>query len=42
MWEIEKYIENLITQKYGDIKYTNMSQVSHSGDAWLNFDSFNK
>ena len=36
----ENILENLITTKYGDIKYTPMAQVNHSGDAWLNFDSF--
>ena len=38
----ENILENIITKKYGDIKYNNMSQVNHSGDAWLNFDSFNQ
>ena len=38
----ENILEKIITEKYGDIKYTDMSQVNHSGDAWLNFDSFNK
>ena len=36
----ENILENLITKKYGDIKYIPMAQVNHSGDAWLNFDSF--
>ncbi len=36
----ENVLENLITKKYGDIKYIPMAQVNHSGDAWLNFDSF--
>ena len=34
----ENMLENLISLKYGDIKYTDMSQVNHSGDAWLNID----
>lgn len=38
----ENILENLITKKYGDIKYIDMSQVNHSGDAWLHFDSFNE
>ena len=38
----ENILENIITNKFGDIKYTPMAQVNHSGDAWLNFDSFNE
>lgn len=37
----ENMLENLISLKYGDIKYTDMSQVNHSGDAWLNIDGIN-
>nr|QFG74245.1 MAG: hypothetical protein [Megaviridae environmental sample] len=37
----EALIEEQITQKYGDIKYTDMSKTSHSGDAWIKFDSLN-
>lgn len=38
----ENILENIITNKFGDIKYIPMAQVNHSGDAWLNFDSFNQ
>jgi hypothetical protein len=38
----ENILENIISQKYGDIKYVPMGQVNHSGDAWLSFDSFNE
>jgi len=38
----ENLLENIINNKYGDITYTNMSQVNHSGDAWLKFDSFDR
>ena len=31
----ENILENIITDKYGDIKYENMAQVDHSGDAGL-------
>ena len=36
----ENILEQIISEKYGDIKYKDMSQVNHSGDAWLNFDCF--
>lgn len=36
----ENLLESIISNKYGDITYTDMSQVNHSGDAWLKFDSF--
>ena len=35
----ENLIEKIITEKYGDIKYTDMSKTGHSGDAWIKFDS---
>jgi hypothetical protein len=37
----ENLIEKIITSKYGDIKYTDMSNTGHSGDAWIKFDSLN-
>jgi len=37
----ENLIEKIITDKYGDITFTDMSKTDHSGDAWINFDSFN-
>jgi hypothetical protein len=38
----ENILENIITEKYGDIKYENMAQVDHSGDAWLSIDNVNE
>jgi len=37
----ENLIEKIITDKYGDIKFTDMSKTDHSGDAWIKFDSLN-
>jgi len=31
----ENILENIFNQRYGDIHFKNMSQVAHSGDAWL-------
>lgn len=31
----ENILENIFNQRYGDINFKNMSQVPHSGDAWL-------
>lgn len=31
----ENILENIFTERYGDIEYTNMSHIPHSGDAWL-------
>jgi len=31
----ENILENIFNQRYGDINFKNMSQVAHSGDAWL-------
>jgi hypothetical protein len=38
----ENILENIITEKYGDIKYENMAQVDHSGDAWIHIDNINE
>jgi hypothetical protein len=38
----ENLLENLILDRYGDIKYTNMAQIDHCGDAWLEFDNINE
>ena len=37
----ENLLENIIKDRYSDINYKNMSQVDHSGDAWLQFDNIN-
>lgn len=37
----ENILEKIINDKYGDIKYENMAQVDHSGDAWISFDNLN-
>ena len=31
----ENILENIFNSRYGDIEFKNMSQTSHSGDAWL-------
>jgi len=31
----ENYLEEIIIQKYGDIKYEKKNHIPHSGDAWL-------
>ena len=36
----ENILHNIIMSRYGDITYNVMSQVNHSGDAWIKFDSF--
>jgi hypothetical protein len=36
----ENILEEIIKSKYKDINYTDMSNVNHSGDAWLKFDSY--
>ena len=35
----ENILEDIINDKYSDIKYMNMAQVDHSGDAWVQFDN---
>jgi hypothetical protein len=31
----ENILENIFNSRYGDIEFKNMSQIPHSGDAWL-------
>lgn len=31
----ENILENIFSQRYGDINFKNMAHVAHSGDAWL-------
>lgn len=31
----ENYLEEIISQRYGDIKYEKKNHIPHSGDAWL-------
>lgn len=38
----ENILENMIKETYGDIKYENMAQVDHSGDAWIHIDNINE
>lgn len=38
----ENILENTIKNRFNDIKYDNMAQVDHSGDAWIQFDNMSE